>query len=403
MRVAIEKDMPDQLLAHRNPRKALGANGSFALLKKALAAGVAKPAIEEPAGRRTREEEDGRRNARPNRKRSGRARREGVLDGALSTGGPRDFAGVHEKMILSGRETVVRDKILSMYARGMAAREIQRHLFELYGIEFSPDSIAAATGAVPAMIAEWRNRPLEATYPLVFFDALRVKIREEGLMRGKVVHMAVGIQTDGAKDILGLWIEDAEDSGFWLRAMGELKSRGVHDVLIAVVEGSNGVFEAVSAHFPRTLVQTSIVHLIRHSLDFPSWAERKTLANALKAIYESGDAGAAMAALDIFAASALAEKYPAIAQNWRRRWPQVVPFFALPEAVRRIICARKAIESLNEKLRRAARARNHFSSDEAALFLVLRNAAGERKMPPREWARAKIQLAAMFEDRFVQA
>ncbi len=395
----IEKNAPGQLLVNDDPRKIFNGDGSFDLLKKALVKTSVETEIEERLVRQAHEKRRGRRNLYPNKSAFAQAPqsyartprgRQDASSRELSVSDPGRFPGVHEK-------------ILSMYARGMSAREIQSHLFELYGIDFSQDTIAMAMGAVPGMIAEWQARPLEAAYPLVFFDSLRVKIREEGFVRSKVVCIALGIQTDGAKDILGLWIENAEDAGFWPRAMNELRSRGVRDVLIAVVDGLKGIPEAINALFPRTVVQAGIVHLIRHSLDFPNWAERKILAGALQTIYEARDAGAAEAALDAFAAGPWGEKYPAIAQNWRRNWAQVVPFFALPEAVRRIIYARKTIEALNEKLRRAARARSHFSSDEAALFLVLRSAAGESKMPPREWSEARIQLAVLFDERFVPA
>lgn len=375
--MAIEKGAPDQLLANRDPQPASGGDGSFDLLKQALASGGATTTSREPVARRTDESGVSRRNGYPNKKAFGAP--------------PRRPPGVHERLFPS-----VREKILSMYARGMAGREIQAHLFELYGIDFSREAIATTTATVPAMIAQWRGRRLEAAYSLVFFDALRVKVREEGLMRSRVVHIALGIQGDGAKEILGLWIADAEDGGFWAKAIGELKRRGVEDVSIAIVDGLKGLVEAIGAVFPRAIVQTDIVHLIRESLDFPQWSDRTSVAAALRAIHQADNAGAALAALDSFAAGPWGAKYPIIAQNWRRNWSKLIPFFALPDAVRRVVCSRQAIEALSEKLRRAVRARGYFLSDEAALFLVLRNAAGEGKMPPREWAQARTQLAGLL-------
>jgi putative transposase len=228
----------------------------------------------------------------------------------------------------------------------------------------------------------------------VFFDALRVKIRDEGLVRNKAVYIALGVQADGTKDILGLWIENTKGAKFWLRVMNELKNRGVNDFLIAVIDGLKGFAEAINAVFPQTVVQTCIVHLIRHSMDFASWKDRKILAGALKTIYRAKDADAARASLEAFDASSWGRKYPAIAQSWRRNWERVIPFFAFPEAVRRIIYTTNAIEALNAKLRRAVRTRGHFPTDDAAtklLFLVLREAAREWKMPPREWFEAKTQ------------
>jgi putative transposase len=190
-----------------------------------------------------------------------------------------------------------------MYARGMTVQEIQGHLLEIYGLEVSPDLISTVTDAVLETVGQWQNRPLEASYPLVFFDALRVKIRDEGLVRNKAVYIALGVQADGTKDILGLWIENTEGAKFWLRVMNELKNRGISDVLIAVVDGLKGFPEAITAVFPQTIVQTCMIHLIRHSMDFASWKDRKVLAGVLKTIYRAKDADAARAALEAFDAS----------------------------------------------------------------------------------------------------
>ena len=243
-------------------------------------------------------------------------------------------------------------------------------------------------------------------YPLVFFDALRVKIRDEGLVRNKAVYVALGVTPDGTKDILGLWIETSEGAKFWLRVMNELRNRGVGDVLIAVVDGLKGFPEAINAVFPETIVQSCIVHLIRNSMDFASWKDRKAIAAALRTVYRAKDADAGRQALDEFDAGPWGKKYPAIAQSWRRNWEHVIPYFAFPVAVRRIIYTTNAIEALNAKLRRAVRTRGHFPTDEAAiklLYLVLRQVAGKWKMPPREWCEAKTQFAIMFDERFVAA
>jgi putative transposase len=293
-----------------------------------------------------------------------------------------------------------------MYARGMTVREIRGHLEELYGIDVSPDLISAVTDAVLDEVAEWQNRPLDASYPLVFFDALRVKIRDEGFVRNKAVYIALGVMPDGTKDILGLWIEQTEGAKFWLRVMNELKGRGVSDILIAVVDGLKGFPEAINAVFPLTVVQTCIVHLIRHSLDFAAWKDRKPVAQALKTVYRAADANAGQGAMDAFADGPWGAKYPAIAQSWRRNWNLVIPFFAFPEAVRRIIYTTNAIEALNSKLRRAVRTRGHFPTDDAAtklLYLCLNRAAAEWKRPPREWSEAKTQFAIMFNERFVNS
>jgi putative transposase len=226
---------------------------------------------------------------------------------------------------------------VSMYARGMTVREIQGHLAELYGLEVSPELVSAVTEAVLDEIAEWQNRPLEAAYPLVFFDALRVKVRDEGTVRNKAVYLALGVRADGRKEILGLWIEQTEGAKFWLRVMTELKNRGVEDILIAVVDGLKGFPDAITAVFPKAQVQTCIVHLIRNSLEFVSYKDRKAVAAALKELYRAKDADAGAAALDAFAQGSWGTKYPAIAMSWRRNWSAVIPFFAFHEDVRRII------------------------------------------------------------------
>jgi putative transposase len=259
------------------------------------------------------------------------------------------------------------------------------------------------TDAILDEIAEWQNRPLEPVYPLVFFDALRVKVRDEGTVRNKAVYIALGVRADGRKEILGLWIEQTEGAKFWLRVMNELKNRGVEDVLIAVVDGLKGFPDAITAVFPQAQVQTCIVHLIRNSLDFVSYKDRKAVAAALKEIYRSKDADAGAEALEAFAKGEWGLKYPAIALSWRRHWPAVIPFFAFPLDVRRIIYTTNAIEALNAKLRRAVRTRGHFPSDEAALkllFLVLNLAEREWRMPPREWAMARAQFTILFDERF---
>jgi putative transposase len=308
---------------------------------------------------------------------------------------------------------------VSMYARVMTVREIRGHLEELYGIDVSPDLISSVTDAVLEAVAEWQGRPLDTCYPLLFFDAIRVKIRDEGFVRNKAVYIALGIQPDGTKpggtkpdgtkpdgtkEVLGIWIEQTEGAKFWLRVMNEIKNRGVADILIAVVDGLKGFPEAINAVFPETVVQTCIVHLIRNSMSFASWKERKFIAQALRGVYRAKTPEAGMAALEAFEEGPWNHKHPAIAMSWRRHWDQVIPFFAFPEGVRRIIYTTNAIEALNSKVRRAVRTRGHFPGDDAAmkmLYLVLHHAADEWKRPPREWGEAKSQFAVIFEERFV--
>jgi len=298
------------------------------------------------------------------------------------------------------------DKIVSMYARGMSTREITGHLRDLYGVDVSPDLISTVTDAVLDEVATWQQRPLDPVYPLVFFDAIRVKIRDEGIVRNKAIHIALGVRADGGKEVLGLWLEQNEGAKFWLRVMNELRNRGVEDVLLAVVDGLKGFPDAITAVFPDAIIQTCIVHLLRNSMDFVSWKDRRGLATALKQIYRAPSADAAEQALTAFEAGPWGQRYPAIGQSWRRAWSEVIPFFAFPDDVRRIVYTTNAIEALNAKLRRAVRARGHFPSDDAAtklIYLVLNRSEKEWKMPAREWSMAKAQFAVIFGERFIRA
>jgi putative transposase len=389
----------DQLLAGADPKTAFDPNGLLDDLKKALAERALNAEIDHHlAG------EGGTGNGR-----NGYGRKTVVTDtGKLDLQIPRDRQASFDPQLIAKyqrRFPGFDDKVISMYARGMSTREIVGHLRDLYGIEVSPDLISAVTDAVLDEIAAWQARPLEPVYPLIFFDALRVKIREEALVRNKAVHVALGVRADGTKEILGLWIEQTEGAKFWLRIMTELRNRGVEDVLIAVVDGLKGFPEAILAVFPDAMVQTCIVHLLRHSLEFVAYKDRKAVAAALKDIYRAVDAPAGEAALSAFEEGPWGGKYAAIAQSWRRAWGEVVPFYAFPGEVRRLLYTTNAIEALNSKLRRAVRARGHFPTDEAALkllFLVLNRSEKEWTMPAREWCMAKAQFAILFGERFTR-
>jgi putative transposase len=398
---SLSDEVLDQLLAGSDPRDTLaGKDGLLDALKKALAERALNAELDHHL---ENGEPDGRTNSR-----NGYGRKTVLTDtGRMAIEVPRDRLATFDPQLIAKyrrRLPGFDDKVVSMYARGLSVREIRKHLLDIYGIEVSPDLISAVTDAVLDEVAQWQERPLEPVYPLVFFDALRVKIGDEGTVRNKAVHVA--LRPDGTKDILGLWIEQSEGAKFWLRVMTELKNRGVEDVLIAVVDGLKGFPDAITAVFPQAQVQTCLVHLIRGSVAFVRWKDRKAGAAALKAIYRAKDADAGQAALEAFAEGPWGIKYPAIAQSWRRNWPAVIPFFAFPEDVRQIIYTTNAIESLNAKLRRAVRTRGHFPTDDSALkllYLVLNRAAKDWKMPPREWGMAKAQFAILFEDRFTLA
>jgi putative transposase len=397
---AFSAELLDQLLAGRDPKTVLDSGGLIAELKKALAERMLNAEmdvhLEQPA-----EAETG------NHRNGSSPKRVLTPEGELTLSIPRDRHGRFDPALIAKyrrRFPGFDDKIIALYARGMSTRDIQAHVRELYGIEVSPDLVSAVTDQVIDEVTAWQARPLEPSYAIVFFDALRVKIRDEGLVRNKAVYLAIGMDAAGFKHILGLWIEQSEGAKFWLRVMNELKSRGTNDILIAVVDGLKGFPEAITAVFPDTVVQTCIVHLIRYSMQFASWKERKIIAAALKPIYQARDAQAAELELQSFDAGPWGQKYPAIAQSWRRNWEAVIPFFAFPVEVRKIIYTTNAIESLNASVRKAVRNKGHFPSDQAAtklIWLALRNITANWKRPPIAWQAAKAQLAIQFGARFV--
>ena len=328
-------------------------------------------------------------------------------DGPVRIEVPRDRDGSFEPQIIGKHErrfTGFDQKIIAMYARGMTIREIQGYLAEMYGTEVSPEFISKVTDEVAAEITAWQSRPLEPMYPVVFFDALRVKIRDDAVVRNKAVYLALGVLPDGTRDVLGIWIEQTEGAKFWLKVFNELRSRGVGDILIAVVDGLKGLSESIETAFPSTTVQTCIVHLIRNSLDYASWKDRKHVAAALRPTYTAATAEAAQEALEEFASGPWGVKHPTIAQSWRRAWQNVIPFFAFPPDVRKVIYTTNAIESLHMQLRKIIKSRGHFPSDEAAtklLWLALRNITAGKVRSTREWKGAMNQFAVLYGDRFI--
>jgi putative transposase len=325
-------------------------------------------------------------------------------DGELDLSVPRDRAGTFEPRLVAKGQTRLDGfdgKVISLYARGLTVREIQGHLQELYGVEVSPDLISRVTDAVLEEVRDWQSRPLDPVYPVVFFDALRVKIRDEGLVKNKAVYIALALDAEGHKHVLGLWIEQSEGAKFWLKVMNDLKTRGVQDILIAVVDGLKGFPEAIAAAFPETVVQTCIVHLIRSSLAFVSWKDRKGIMPDLKAIYRAETAEAALNRLGAFEVK-WGTRYPAIGQAWRRAWEHVIPLFAFPPAIRKMIYTTNAVESLHRSLRKIIKTRGSFPTDEAAtklLYLAIQN-AGVHWRRPVEWTAAMSQFAILFGDRF---
>jgi putative transposase len=397
---AIKPEVLDALLAGRDPKKLFESEGLLDELKKALAERVLNAEMDHHLGQDPEQAAGNHRN--------GSSCKTVLTDsGKLELSIPRDRHGRFDPQLIAKyqrRFPGFDQKVIALYARGMSTREIQAHLRELYGVEISPELVSAVTDAVLEEVAAWQNRPLEATYAIVFFDALRVKIRDEGVVKNKAVYLAIGMRCSGHKEILGLWIEQTEGAKFWLRVMSEMRNRGTGEILLAVVDGLKGFPEAISAVFPDTVVQTCIVHLIRYSMQFASWKERKAIAATLKPIYKADSAELAKQRLEDFEASPWGAKYPAIVQSWRRNWEQVIPFFAFAPQVRKIVYTTNAIESLHSQVRKAVRGRGHFPSDEAAsklIWLVLRNISAKWKSPPIYWHAAKAQFALQFQDRFI--
>jgi putative transposase len=327
-------------------------------------------------------------------------------DGPLTLDVPRDRDGSFEPRLIAKHErhfSGFDDKIIALYARGLTVREIQAFLGEMYAVDVSPDLISTVTDAVLAEVTAWQARPLEAMYPVVFFDALRVKIRDEAVVRSKAVYLALAVLPDGSRDILGIWIEQTEGAKFWMKVFTDLKTRGCQDILIAVTDGLKGMSEALAAVYPRTTLQTCIVHLLRNSMDFANWKERKPLAAALRPIYTAASADAALVVLDAFALGPWGVRFPTIVAAWRRAWTQVIPFFAFPPEVRRVIYTTNALESVHAQVRKIIKTRGHFPTDEAAtklVWLALRNITATWVRGARTWKAAMNQFAILYEDRF---
>jgi transposase-like protein len=329
-------------------------------------------------------------------------------DGAIGVEIPRDRDGTFEPQLIpkhARRLAGFDDKVLALYGRGLPVREIQKFLAEIYAIDVSPDLISEVTDAVVAEVTAWQARPLEPMYPVVFFDALRVKIRDESVVRSKAVYLALAVLPDGTRDILGIWIEQTEGAKFWLKVFNDLKTRGCADILIAVTDGLKGMSEALALAYPTTTLQTCLVHLIRNSLDLAGWQERKALAVALRAVYTAASAEAARAALETFAQGPWGRRFPTIVKMWRQAWEHVIPFFAFPPEVRRVIYTTNALESVHARVRKIIKTRGHFPTDEAAtklIWLALRNITADWSRPAHHWRAALNQFAILYEDRFLK-
>lgn len=324
--------------------------------------------------------------------------------GQLEIKVPRDRNGSFEPQLVKKRQSRMPsfdEKVLSLYARGLSTREIQGHLEELYGTEVSPQLISSVTDAVLDEVVQWQSRPLEAIYPIVYLDALFVKVRDEGRVAKKAIYLALGLTLDGEKELLGMWIARSEGAKFWLGVLTELKNRGIEDIFICCVDGLSGFEEAIEAVFAETVVQLCIVHMVRNSLRFVAWKHRKAVARDLKAIYRAATEAQAEQELAQFAAKWQAQ-YPTISLSWRRHWDRIVPFLAYPQEIRKVIYTTNAIESVNRQLRKVLKTRGALPSDEALLkllYLALGKIAKKWTMPIRDWPAALNRFAIEFEGR----
>lgn len=317
---------------------------------------------------------------------------------------PRDRNSEFEPQIIKKNQTRFDgfdDKIISMYSRGMTTRDIKDHLKDIYGIEVSADFISNVTDSVLEAVKEWQNRPLDSVYPIVYLDALSVKVKDEGQIINKSVYLAIGINMDGIKEVLGMWIEKTEGAKFWLKVITELNNRGVEDIFIACVDGLKGFPDAINSVFPDTQIQLCIVHMVRNSLKYVSWKDRRALAKDLKEVYRAATVELAEDALSNFSKK-WDGKYPMITKSWKNNWAGIIPFFAYDKDIRKAIYTTNAIESLNMTLRKVIKNRASFPNDEAVeklLYLALQNISKKWTMTIRDWGMAINKFAILFGDR----
>ena len=399
---AIPTALLDELLKdYKSPQDLLGEGG----LLKELTKRLAERALEAEMTAHLGYEAHARVGRGSGNSRNGKSRKTVQSEaGQFEIQVPRDREGSFEPQLVPKRQRRLEgfdEKIIALYARGQSTREIQAQLEELYGVEVSPALISTVTEAVREELEAWQSRPLDALYPVIYFDALYVKSRQDGPVKNKAVHLALGINLDGEKELLGLWIGQSEGAAFWHGVFTELQSRGVEDCFIACVDGLKGLPEAIESVFPRTQVQLCIVHKVRNSLKYVPWKERKLVAKDLRAIYGAATLAEAEQALERFG-QAWDAKYPAISPSWRADWSRLTVFFDYPPDIRRVIYTTNAIESLNYSLRRVLKTRGTFPNDEAVkkvLYLALRNLAKKWTMPVLNWRQALNQFVILHGDR----
>jgi putative transposase len=393
--------MLDELLEGKSPEEILGENGLLDDLTKRMVERALEGEMthhlgypaRSPAGQHTGNS----RNGKTQKTVKGKT-------GEMEITVPRDRNGEFEPQLVKKHQRRLPgfdDKVIALYAHGMTTRMIAGHLKELYGVDVSPSLISAVTDTVIEDVKAWQSRPLDAIYPIVYLDAIHLKMRTEGQVQNQAVYLALGINLEGYKELLGLWIGESEGSKFWLGVLTELQNRGVEDILIACVDGLKGFPEAIETVYPKTQVQLCIIHLVRHSLRYVSWKERKSVAADLRTIYTAATAEAAEQALEAFEKK-WQGRFPSIARSWRANWTHIIPFFSYPPAIRRVIYTTNAIESMQAQLRKVTRNRGAFPSPESVrkiLYLAIERISKRWKRPIRDWVAALNHFTMVFDGR----
>jgi len=400
--MTINAKLVDELLVdYKKPEDIIGENGLLKQLTKALLERALNAELTEHVG--YDKHDPAGYNSGNSRNGATKKKLKGDF-GEIELETPRDRNGSFEPAIVSKGQTRFGgfdDKIISMYSRGMTTREIEGHLKEMYGVDVSPGLISQVTEAVMEEVKAWQSRPLDEVYPILYMDALRVKVRDGAHVQNKAIHVAIAVNLAGHKEVLGLWVAQNEGAKFWLQVLTELQNRGVKDIFIACVDGLKGFPEVIESVYPKAEIQMCIVHMVRASLSYVNWKQRKPVAADLRQIYQAATAQAASQQLDAFA-----QKWdavcPVVSQIWRRHWDRIMPFLAYPAEIRKVIYTTNAVESLNMSLRKIIKMRGSFPNEEAALkllYLALRNASKKWTMPVQNWSAALNRFSILWPDR----
>ncbi|MEQ8330410.1 MAG: IS256 family transposase [Longimicrobiales bacterium] len=393
--------MLDRLLEGKRPEEVVGSGGLLEDLTKRLLERALEGELSDHLGYE-KHDAQGRNGGNS---RNGRTRKRVKTDTAeMEIEVPRDRDGSFEpKLVPKGQRRLpgFDEKVIALYARGMTTREIQGHLKELYKVEVSPSLISTVTDAVLDDVKAWQSRPLEAVYPIVYLDAIHVKMRTSGHVQTQAVYLALALTLEGEKELLGMWVGEAEGAKFWLSVLTELKNRGVRDMLIASVDGLSGFPDAIEAVFPKTQVQLCIVHMVRNSLRFVAWKERRAVARDLREVYQAPTLEAAETALADFE-ERWDERFPMISRKWRANWQNLTPFFDYPPEIRKVMYTTNAIESMNAQLRKVTKKRGAFPGPDAVrkvLYLAMMKASERWTRPVQNWPAALNHFALVFTDR----